>query len=439
MRHWGRTLVLSGVLLVAGVVASRGAEGPVVRAHLSPADVVVGQEQRLVVDVLVPTWLLGAPRLPELSIPGVIVVPSGETGVNLTETIDGSTWSGVSNEYALYSQRAGAFETPADDVRIEFAIEGKRSVAEVPIPAQAFAAHLPPGVPRGEHVLSAGSLQVTQQIEPRPEDLRVGDSLRRTIQIEATDTRAMLLPARGVESIEGLAAYPDTPRLVDRPGRRGAPPVAERIESTSWIFERPGTYVLPAVAIRWWNTEEGRLETAELPGVSFEVAPNPAMRSGLSSRRTSWSPWVAAGAIVLALAAIVLARRRGWIRTASHAVASRLERARNSERSYFGAFVRATRRGDPTGVLRAFFRWLDRRGPRDRSATTDGFVAESSSPELGREVAALEASLFAEKPPISEAEEGWSAARLRRAAVVARARAAEVDEEGDAPLPRLNP
>lgn len=441
MSAWrGVSGIASLVVLTMWIAApARGADSPIVRAHLEPQGVVVGEEQRLVVDVLVPTWLLGAPRLPELTIPGVVVTPSGESGVNLTETIDGTTWSGVSNEYSLYAQRPGRFETPADDVEITYAVDGEATTSTVPIPRQPFSARAAPGTSPDEHVLAASSLELSQEVEPTPDELRVGDSVRRTIRIEAGNTRAMLLPEFAAAPIDGISSYPDTPRLVDRPGQRGGAPVAERIESTSWILERAGRYELPAISVRWWNSAEQQLETARLPAVSFDVAANPSLAQGRGRPRSV--SWVAGLAGLLGLIALsVVAAQRGWVARAGRWVAARLQRARESERSYFGAFVRATRGGDGTAVLVALLAWLDRRSSRDATATIDGFVAESDSPELGRQTSGLEASLFgrADSRASSATDSDWSAAELRRAAVVARARADEAADE-DTTLGPLNP
>lgn len=434
MRRLVGSAVAAFLLTLACVPAhSSTSETPRVRSRIEPAEVVVGQEQRLVVDVLVPTWLLGAPRLPEISIAGVIVAPSGESGVNLTETIDGETWSGVSNEYSLFTQRPGRFETPADPVSIEYSVDGGPETVRVPIPSQSFSARLAPGVSRGEHVLASSSLELSEEIEPAPEDLRVGDSVRRTLRIEAEDTRAMLLPDLAPQPIAGLAAYPDTPRLVDRPGQRGGPPVAERVESTSFILEQPGHYELPAVEIRWWNVSAARLEVARAPGVSFDVAPNPQIAAGARRGRsvsTRW--WVLGGSLLVLLAAAY--RRRDALSAVGDRVVAWLERMRHSERSYFGAFVRATRSGDPRAVLRSLFAWLDRRAGSDRTATVTAFVAESDGEELGREADALQAALYADRPEGEPA--GWSAGEIRRAAVEARARAGA--DEAPEGLPKLN-
>ncbi len=433
------TTLRFGSCLIALLLLQAGAAWaatPIVRSRIAPTEVVVGEEVRLVVEVIVPTWLLGAPHLPELEIGGVVVVASGESGLNLTESVGGVTWSGVSNEYVLYPQRAGAFETPAASVGVTYSVDGRSVSAEMPIPVQRFAARLPPGVEAGDRVLVASGLELTQDVEPRPEGLLVGDALRRTIRIRAQKTRAMLLAEIGAAPIDGLSPYSDTPRLVDTPGRRGAEPTAERVESTSWILERPGSYALPAVTVRWWNVVDQRMETASLSAVEFRVAPNASVDAAMGPDRGWWLVGIVAA---VAVGLFVLAARRGWLAAGRRGALACLERARRSERAYFGAFVRATQRGEPRAILAAFFAWLDRRARADGTATVESFVAESESPELGREISSLEASLFAAQETRRRADGTWSPAALRRNAVVARARAAESSNDEPSPLGPLNP
>lgn len=426
------------VFLLSGAAAF--AAGPIVRAHIEPKErVMVGQEQRLIVEILVPTWLLGAPILPELEIPGVIVVSSGESAVNLSETIDGATWSGVSNEYVLYAQRPGSFATPPDLVRITYSQDGAPRIANLPIPSERFVVRAPPGTRPGESVLAATGLQISQEIEPAPDGLRVGDALRRTVRVRAENTRAMLLPEFGVEPLSGLAAYPDTPKLVDRPGQRGGAPTAERVESTSWILERPGTYELPPVVVRWWNVAEERLETAEVPGVLLSVAPNPALEGGADEGSVAHSNVPATVVVVGLFIGLFVAWRRGVVAGLRGRFLAWVDRARHSERASFGALVRATRAGDSRAILRALFSWLDRRSPADVTATTEEIVAISDDTGLGDELAGLEASLFANDEGRRATDGTWSPAGVRRKTVIARARLQEGEAANETGLGPLNP
>lgn len=408
-------------ILCAVWVQGAFAQSPIVRARIEPSEVVVGTEQRLVVDVLVPTWLLSAPRLPELEIPGVIAMRSAENAVNLSESIGGQTWSGVSTGYVLYTQRAGRYTTPADPVSLEYAVEGKPTRVEIPLPVERFSAVLAPGATGP--VLVAEDFTLTQDVEPAPEGLRVGDALRRTIRMRASRTRAMLLPALETTSVDGLSAYPDTPRLVDTPGERGGPPVAERVESTSWILEQPGTYELPPLTVLWWNPEAEQLEAVDVPAVSFEVAPSPVFASG--AREGGGISWRLAALVTLLVAGIAAVLRRDALARTGVWVADRLHEARTSERALFGAFVRATRSGNARAILSALYGWLDRRAPADRTPTGDELARETGVAELRRQVSGLEESLYGEGEASTS---GWSPADLRRAAVEARAKRARSDD-----------
>ena len=68
----------------------------------------VGQPVRLTVDVLVTTWLTGAPEFPDLELPGAIVVLPEERALNLSEDFEGGRWFGLSRSYLIYPVRTAA-------------------------------------------------------------------------------------------------------------------------------------------------------------------------------------------------------------------------------------------------------------------------------------------------------------------------------------------
>ena len=79
-----------------------------IRARLEPAGpVVVGQQVRLVVDVLVTTWFMRAPEYPSLKVAGAVVRFSDEQPPHLTEDINGEKWFGLSRHYLVTPQTGG--------------------------------------------------------------------------------------------------------------------------------------------------------------------------------------------------------------------------------------------------------------------------------------------------------------------------------------------
>jgi hypothetical protein len=134
----------------------------------------------------------------------------------------------------------------------------------------------------------------------------------RIVTARAEETPAMLLPPITLAVVDGLAVYPAQPSLEDKTEGRTDALTARRTDSATYILQRAGGYVLPAIDVRWWNASEGRVETAHLDAVPMQVAVNPAAEAGSPTpgRRWNWMAivdlvadhWIAA---ILALAALV--------------------------------------------------------------------------------------------------------------------------------------
>ncbi len=85
----------------------------------------------------------------------------------------------------------------------------------------------------------------------------------------AADISAMLLPPLPVFRMEGMAAYPDAPRVKDR-SNRGAL-TGERQDSITWVAEKAGEYRWPAIRFQWWDPDRKKLERYLIPGMSLSV------------------------------------------------------------------------------------------------------------------------------------------------------------------------
>ena len=111
----------------------------------------VGQPVRLTVEVLVTTWLTGAPEFPDLELPGAIVVRPEERALNLTVDFEGARWFGVARSYLIYPQEPREFATPAAEVVVKYG-GGTRPSVQLAIPEQALLRH-DSGASRGTGLL----------------------------------------------------------------------------------------------------------------------------------------------------------------------------------------------------------------------------------------------------------------------------------------------
>lgn len=362
-------------------------EGPrsMARAHLEPAGrVVVGQPVKLVVDVLVTTWFTSAPEFPVFDLPGALVIRSDEQAPHLTEQIDGVTWFGLTQTYTVTPMEPHEFAIP----RLQVVLHPGMAPGPVKVwsPARKFAARVPAGAEGVAVFLSTSRLDMVQRFDHKLASLHVGDAFTRTITSTAKGTQAMFLPPIHFAEVEGLAVYPNAPKVEnisrDREGFIGG----RRIDSATYVVQKPGHYELPAVTVQWWDLRLGKLREHTVPPITFDAAPNPDYRpeiappaeldesarpraSGEDLRR--WA--IGGGGGLAGVAAIWLLWPR-FRRYGNELVSRRAEQRRRYEASEGAAFAEleaAVVHSDDAGTVRWLYEWLDRSGQGGRPARAE--------------------------------------------------------------------
>ena len=140
---------------------------------------------------------------------------------------------------------------------------------------------IPASYPAGEPWLPARRLTLTQVWSGSADALAVGDSLTRTLKIEAEGLASIQLPPLDSPALDGLRLYPDQPRLSDHKDEHGL--IGSREESLALVPTRGGQFEVPTQVVYWWNTATDQLERAELPSRTLAVADDPALDEPASS------------------------------------------------------------------------------------------------------------------------------------------------------------
>ena len=426
------------------------AQQPTVTARLVPSGpVTVGEPVRLQVDILVPTWLLGAPQFPVLEIDGAIATGPGRT-LNLTERISGVTWSGVQRSYSVMAIGPGEIEI--DPIEIPIRYQGPDSKpADVTLTTRAlrFEATVPAEARGLPYFLASTRVTVRQVLDPRTDTLRVGEAIKRTVTTIANDAQAMLLPPLPSPAIEGLGVYADEPVVRNEGGERGSQRTGRRIDAVTYVAEREGEYVLPAFEVAWWDVRSKRVRRTPADSVAIVVVSNPDAVAELPIPVDAEDTAIDEPAVQLNLDFL------WWLVPAIFAVfflerflakwaAPRLmewwqeaeQARRETEASYFGRFAAACRANDPQVAMRLLHAWLNRISTPGRPETLDGLVAESGDPELAAAAAALSDALYG----TGAGAGGWQGEPLLRAlAQVRAARLRARKKAASEPLPPLNP
>lgn len=347
-------------------------------AQVEPTHGYVGQQLSYVVRLFYATNIgNGALNAPQLD--GVEVSQLGGD-LNYDAERGGRSYHVLERRYALIPQHAGHFEIPAASFQGE-AIDPNDPNSffgsSTPISASASALSLdiqPVPADWGKSAwLPARQLSLSLDGWPGAQDqLRVGQPLNLTMNLQATGLPFETLPALSLPALDGAKAYPDKPVTGTR--QDGQWLVGRRQQSFAIVPERAGTLTIPATTLKWWNVLTDRMEVAQISAHSVTVlpavgaaavqpsVPAEASGSGTSGARvtatiaapTPWR-WIALGSLGLWLCSVLawwLWRRRRRMPSTVMPVA-----ARTSSRQCQLAFLTAARGRDTATQVRTLLAW----------------------------------------------------------------------------------
>jgi hypothetical protein len=436
---------MSMMLLLAALAQS---PTPLARTRLEPSETVtVGQPISVVVEVLVPSYFMGAPVFPDIDVRNALVVFEPR-GTNFTERIGSTTFAAQSRRYNIYPQREGTYEIAEIDVRVRY-FDGGPTDASVSPPVVRFRATIPAGAEGLDPFIATTRLTLEERFDHKPAEIRVGDAFTRTVTVTVTDALAMVIPPLEIEPIPGLAIYPEPPSVSDAGGERGAAIVGTRIDSATYVAQETGQYLLPEVAIEWWDVRNARRVRAAAPAIEFEVLAAETTEAGIALPPEEVEDETEADTSVSRVSVLTLARRYGprvglalalgWLFVhLVRRVTPSLEKARyeheHSESAYFARFRDAALSGEPRAAASALMAWLDRRNEGTRTALFRDFAEAAGDPKLDREAERLDGILYGDGRDRSE----WTGGGLYRRVAKARTKRADADSRDDE-LPPLNP
>ncbi|WP_181164693.1 BatD family protein [Amaricoccus solimangrovi] len=403
------------LLVCAALLGSAAAaqEGPRVTVTLDPeGPVTVGTPVEVTATLLVPSFLPKPPDWPDLQIADALTRPP-ETWPT-TARVGQESWSGLTRSWQIVPQRAADYDLGQPEITVTYADPATSRPVEttLALPEIAFSARLPAGAEGMDPFLPATALTLAAQVDGLPDAPKPGDAFTLTLTLTAEGPPAILLPPllAGLATPPGLNAYPKAPRVSERPGERGGPPRATRVEAVTYVIEKPGGYALPGVALGWWNTATGTRESAATAPVAFTVPAPPDIGGNWSIPRAALL--VLAG-LALGAATLFLRRRRR-------------PRAAPSEARLYRALARAARSAPSGEIRRRLTEWEAR------------LPAPLASPGIEAALRALERPAYG--PPGAGGERAGEerAARQRLRAELETARGAG-DAGRAAALPGLNP
>ncbi len=438
------------LLLVATLVSMSAygveAAGPFARAAVETKGTIVpGQQIELSVDVLVPNFFTSPPQFPLIDIDNAVVTLPDQRALNLNETVDDVEYSGIRKVYDVVPQTAGSFTLPAVSIPLSYRDDNGQTVtATVAIPPISFQVGANPANADGGPVFAAQKVVISQSFDRKPETLKSGEALVRTVTIYAGNTQAMMIPAPEFAAPAGVEVYREAPSLADNVEGNDGGTGSSRTERVTYIINETGTFQLPSVSLDWYDTATHRLEKASAPAVTATVTAAPSSAQTIAPqlsparkepvRSIDWRMiTLTALALIVAGALIYALLRFAWPSAKAH-IHSYAERRAQSELASFKRLVAALGGDDAWTAYRALDAWTKRCGFRSIAA----WASTIQDGQLRAQVEALQQALFAGGQ--SDAGRLDLADLRQRITAARRGLLSRPAREGDhSALPRLNP
>lgn len=359
------------------------------------------------------------------------------------KVINGKSYRVFERKYAIFPQKSGVLEIPQMIIQVnipsqtsrrnffdpfgsrgeivKFRSEGERiTVKEKPSEYPASAVWLP----------SAG-LIIKDEWSQDPRQLKVGESVTRSLTITADGLMAEQLPPIELVEPEGVKLYQGKAEVENLTTSAGL--VGTRKESIALIPTRPGEIEMPEIRIPWWDKQNRKIEYAVIPAKKItvqgtvaapETKPLEAVQDN-NAETASMKPmvqqpaWQTRQMVLIVLCAVFAV---GWLVTLWLLLFTRrqmnelthLRMKKNEdervmkEREAHTRFVQACKANDPVQARAAVMSWARAFRPGEKIQTFDDIARILPDSELMSLLHEIDRSLFSR----GESLDQWQGKKL---------------------------
>jgi len=173
--------------------------------------------------------------------------------------------------YAVFAERTGEVVIPAQKIQVQL---GRGSIFNntrgktIALQSDPLTIEVRAGAISNQHYIVADALSL-QESWAGSTTLSLGESITREINLNLSGAKAATIAALSMADIDGIKIYPEVAIKNEKKTDEGL--VTSRARSFALVPTKAGKVVIPAFEIRWWNTQENKLETARLPAKTIEV------------------------------------------------------------------------------------------------------------------------------------------------------------------------
>ncbi|HEB81577.1 MAG TPA: protein BatD, partial [Gammaproteobacteria bacterium] len=214
---------------------------------------------------------------PETSDPDAIIEKISEDQYETTR--NGIRYEVFERRYAIFPQKSGilkirplTFEgrinstqprTLFDQFRMSGQLKRLRSR-----PVEVTVKHAPANI-NLQDWLPAIDLELEDEWSQDTADLKAGEPVTRTITLRAAGLTGIQLPDINFDEIPGIKQYPDKAITENEKTSHGITGIKQF--KIALIPTAAGSYTVPAITVKWFNTRSGKEEAAVLPPVQLKV------------------------------------------------------------------------------------------------------------------------------------------------------------------------
>lgn len=219
------------------------------------------------------------PIFTDLDMPDTVIQMIG-TPNQYEKLVDGVRYGVYEKQYALFPQSSGTLEIPDIMFRGEvtdgssnyvFRNLNTRTITSYAEGYTVTVREKPANYPANAVWLPASDINIRELWDNDFSNVRVGDALSRTIELEANGLDGAALPPINLPAIATVNTYPEPPEI--NRSYVGGNILGERIQTSSLVVTETGTIRIPGVTVPWFDIDTEEVKYATIEDTAFRVGP----------------------------------------------------------------------------------------------------------------------------------------------------------------------
>jgi len=359
--------------------------------------------------VLTATWYTAPLEFEDLQIPNAFIIPFSQTRPGMFD-VNGKQYAGLQFYYIVFPYKPGNYTIPPIKIIATTPPEGEAIAKKITIATtpQKFVVKPVPSTYKGDWFV-AKDVIITQQWNKPLRNLKIGDVIERTININAKGTLPQFIPETKTDTLNWAGIYPEDANLQDTRDDYDANGV--RTQTFTYLLEKEGDFVLPAATTQWWNPYSRRVFERSTGAIKIHVAASPnlgilaTIKDSLTAKQpvatvqqSRKGPYLIYGIpwywfVLYALAALFLLY---LVVRSSVSIYRSLHRSYinyiNSEPYWFRKFMHSSLQFP--GLLKYLYVWWDRRGVTGSSSSIILDAKEKNEEDMANSLSSFYREVF---------------------------------------------